>query len=79
MVFEVPGTAIATGLARRRVPISASGAPPRERRVAVWAGFEIAGALFMLRARSARFSSFLSTRVPAQRSAKSAVFMHAGR
>ena len=33
----------------------------------------------VLRARSARFSSFVSTRPRAQRSAKSVVFMHAGR
>ena len=69
----------ATGLARRRVPISASGASPRERKDAVWAGFEVAGSLGVLLACSARFSSFVSTRVRAQRSAKSAIFMHAGR
>ena len=69
----------ATGLARCRVPTLASGAPPRESRDAVWAGFEIAGGLWVLRSRSARFASFVSTRPRAQRSPKSAVFMHAGR
>ena len=34
----------------------ASGAPPRERKDAVWAGSEVAGGLWVLRARSARFS-----------------------
>ena len=64
----------ATGLARRRVPTLASGTSPRERKDAVWAGFEVAGGLWVLRARSARFSSRLSTRPRAQRSAESAVF-----
>ena len=35
----------------------ASGAPPRERKDAVWAGFELAEGLWVLSARSARFSS----------------------
>ena len=35
----------------------ASGAPPRERKDAVWAGFEVAGGLWVLRSRIARFSS----------------------
>ena len=47
----------ATEKGRRRVPTLASGAPPRERKDAVWAGFEVAGGLWVLRARSARFSS----------------------
>ena len=34
----------------------ASGAPPRERKDAVWAGFEVTGGLWVLRARSARFT-----------------------
>ncbi len=42
----------ATGRGRRRVPTLASGAPPRERKDAVWAGFELAGGLRVLRARS---------------------------
>ena len=40
--------------ARRRVPASASGTSPRERKDAVWAGFQIAGGLWVLRARSCR-------------------------
>ena len=52
----------------------ASGTSPRERKDAVWPGFQIAGGLWALRSRSARFSSRLSTRPRAQRSAESAVF-----
>jgi hypothetical protein len=64
----------ATEKGRRRVPTLASGAPPRERNDAVWAGFEVAGGLWVLRARSTRFSSRVFTRPRAQRSAESAVF-----
>ena len=60
--------------ARRRVPASASGTSPREREHAFWAGFDIAGGLYVSRACGARFLSGLSTRSRAQRSAKSAVF-----
>jgi hypothetical protein len=64
----------ATEKGRRRVPTLASGAPPCERKDAVWAGFEVADSLWVLRARSARFSSRVFTRPRAQRSAESAVF-----
>ena len=60
--------------ARRRVPASASGISPREWEHAVWAGFDIAGGLYVSRACGARWLSGLSTRPRAQRSAKSAVF-----
>ena len=55
----------ATGLARRRVPTLASGTSPRERKDAVWADFQIAGGLWVLRARSCRVGAADGAGIPA--------------
>ena len=66
----------ATEKGRRRVPTLASGAPPRERKDAVWAGFEVAGGLWVLRARSARFSSVKHARTRTHAHAHTRTYTH---
>jgi len=56
----------------------ASGAPPRERKDAVWAGFEVAGGLWVLRARSARFSSVKPARTHTHTHAHIRTYTHTG-
>ncbi len=61
--------------ARRRVPASASGTSPRERKHDFWAGFDIAGD-FLYQEHAAHDSclGYPPAREPCLRSAKSAVF-----
>jgi hypothetical protein len=54
----------------------ASGAPPRERKDAVWAGFELAGGLWVLSARSARFSSVKHARTHTHTHAHTRTYTH---
>ena len=54
----------------------ASGAPPRERKDAVWAGFEVAGGLWVLRSRSARFSSVKHARTHTHTHAHTRTYTH---
>ena len=69
----------ATEKGRRRVPTLASGAPPRERKDAVWAGFEVTGGLWVLRARSARFSSVKHARTRTHAHAHTRTYTHTHR
>ena len=66
----------ATEKGRRRVATLASGAPPRERKDAVWAGFELAGGLWVLSARSARFSSVKHARTHTHTHAHTRTYTH---
>ena len=66
----------ATEKGRRRVPTLASGAPPRERKDAVWAGFEVAGGLWVLISRSARFSSVKHARTHKHTHAHTRTYTH---
>ena len=66
----------ATEKGRHRVPTLASGAPPRERKDAVWAGFEVTGGLWVLRARSARFSSVKHARTRTHAHAHTRTYTH---
>ena len=54
----------------------ASGATPRERKDAVWAGFEVTGGLWVLRARSARFSSVEHARTHTHTHAPTRTYTH---
>ena len=54
----------------------ASGAPPRERKDAVWAGFEVAGGLWVLISRSARFSSVKHARTHTHTHAHTRTYTH---
>jgi hypothetical protein len=54
----------------------ASGAPPRERKGGVWAGFELAGGLWVLSARSARFSSVKHARTHTHTHAHTRTYTH---